>query len=250
MKDTKRAVDAIFSVALLGPVLFVVTAFVLGAIEPGYSPVRNTISELALGSRGVVQTVNFGCCGILIAGLGVTVWGVGPPAFRGARYAAAAITLMGVVLVLSALIVTDPLHNADPTVEGMVHNGIFLVGMLGAISAQLVVGTSNLRSTYGIYSVLSGIASFVGLAGVIGLAESSGLAQRVLVVLVMLWITLAALRTKRTQRNTVTVSTSTPRSGRSSSTSRPPTADRQPGHTNGGRPDTDRRAVPGGGLRE
>src|SRR5438034_7685310 len=123
MKYTYRAVDAILSVALLGPVLFVVTAFVLGIVEPDYSPVRNTISELALGSRGVFQTVNFAVCGILIAGMGVTLWRVGPPAFRGARYAAAAITLMGAVLLLSTFIVTDPLHRADPTVEGTVHNG-------------------------------------------------------------------------------------------------------------------------------
>ena len=210
MKDTNRPVGAIFSVALLGPVLFVVTAFVLGAIEPDYSPVRNTISELALGSHGVVQTVNFAFCGILIAGLGVTLWRVGPPAFRGARYAAAAITLMGAVLLLSAFIATDPLHSANPTVEGTVHNGIFLIGMLGMISAQLVVGVSNLRSTYGIYSVLSGIASFVGLAGVIGSANSSGLAQRVLVVLVMLWMTLAALRGEALRRITVPGSASAP----------------------------------------
>jgi len=82
--------------------------------------------------------------------------------------------------------------------------------MLGMISAQLVVGVSNLRSTYGIYSVLSGIASFVGLAGVIGSANSSGLAQRVLVVLVMLWMTLAALRGEALRRITVPGSASAP----------------------------------------
>ena len=200
MNKTSPAVDALFSVALVGPALFVVTAFVLGAVEPDYSPIRNTISELALGPHGVVQTVNFALCGTLVAGLGLTIRRVRPPSFRGARYAGAAVIVMGIVLLLSAFIVTDPLHSASPTPEGTAHNGIFLIGMLGMVSAQLVVGASNLKSTYGVYSVLSGIACLVGLAGVIGLADLSGLAQRVLVVLVMLWITLAAMKAKPTTR--------------------------------------------------
>ncbi|NIJ13521.1 hypothetical protein FHU38_003865 [Saccharomonospora amisosensis] len=42
-----------------GPALFTLIWLVEGVLRPGYDPMRNWISELALSERGWIQIVNF-----------------------------------------------------------------------------------------------------------------------------------------------------------------------------------------------
>jgi Protein of unknown function (DUF998) len=44
--------------AIVGP-LFVTTFLVLGALRPAYDPLRHSISTLALGAFGWIQSLNF-----------------------------------------------------------------------------------------------------------------------------------------------------------------------------------------------
>ncbi len=178
---------------LFGPALFIITALIFGAFEHNYSLINNTISELAISRHGFIQTINFIVCGTLISILGVQLFRLKSP-LKGSRYAAVAITAMGIVLFLSAFFVTDPLHVSSATVHGTIHNSLFLLGILGMVSAQVVVGIINPRSGYGVYSFLSGLASFAGLVGVIGLTNTPGAPQRLLVILIMTWMTITFLR--------------------------------------------------------
>jgi hypothetical membrane protein len=178
---------------LVGPALFIVTALIFGAVEPNYSPVHNTISELAISRHGFIQTLNFIICGTLISTLGVQLFRL-KSSLKGSQYAGLAIALMGMVLLLSAFFVTDPLHIASTTLHGTIHNSLFLVGILGMVSAQVVVGIKNLKSSYGIYSLVSGIASFAGLIGVGAMTDMPGVPQRLLVILIMTWMTITFLQ--------------------------------------------------------
>ena len=50
-----------------GAVLFVLVLLVDGWTRPGYSPVRQPVSALALGPRGWIQAASFMVCGAAIA---------------------------------------------------------------------------------------------------------------------------------------------------------------------------------------
>jgi hypothetical membrane protein len=182
---------------LLGPALFVTVAFVLSFITPGYSPVHNTISELALGPNHWYQTINFAISGLLLVGLGVLLYRSKSKKVENLGFVSICIAIMGAVLILSSIFRTDPVTSTQLTSTGTIHNFLFLIGMLGMVIAQLVVSVKSLRLAYGVYSLASSLLSLAALAGVIGLHNSQGIPQRVLVLLVMTWITVTALRVRR-----------------------------------------------------
>jgi hypothetical membrane protein len=173
----------LFYLALAGPAIFILTALVFGLVKPNYRPVRNTISELALGRYGYVQTINFVVSGLLLASLGVTI-----ALQNGSSYGSTAVTIMGAVLFLSAIFPTDPTTANGSTTVGKIHNAIFLVGMLAIISAQFVVGFSNLGSALGIFSLVCGVLAPVNLVAMVTQHAYAGLFQRLLVLTIMVWI--------------------------------------------------------------
>ncbi len=52
--------------AVVGPVLFMLAWFVLGLMRPGYSPVRQQLSDLAVGANGGLMTAAFVVGGLLL----------------------------------------------------------------------------------------------------------------------------------------------------------------------------------------
>jgi hypothetical protein len=52
--------------AIVGPIVFMLAWLVLGELRPGYSPVRQQISELALGPNGVLMGGAFVLGGLLV----------------------------------------------------------------------------------------------------------------------------------------------------------------------------------------
>ena len=58
--SAKQILDRLFHVvAAVGPPLFFAIAAVEGGIRPGYHPIAQPISALALGPRGWIQELNF-----------------------------------------------------------------------------------------------------------------------------------------------------------------------------------------------
>lgn len=182
----------LFAIALAGPALFVTVALVLGFVTPGYRPVRNTISELALGVHGWVQAANFAISGLLIAILGALLLDKPPN-----PYAATCVLVLGVVLLVSAVVRTDPIEANGTTTTGKVHNGLFLIGMLAMLSAELGGGIGDAQVSVRVLSAACLVASGIGLAQVIRGGPSVGLFQRILVVAVMAWITVFAVARSR-----------------------------------------------------
>jgi hypothetical membrane protein len=181
--------DLVLAIPTAGPAVFLVTALAFGTVKPSYRPFENTISELALGSYGVVQVANFAGSGLLIVVLGLELIDRGADA-----YPALCVVVMGAVLCLSSVFRTDPIEANGSTATGRIHNALFLVGMLAIFSAQLVLGASDLGAPFGIVSLACLGISLVCLARVVRGRGSVGLFQRLLVLVVMGWITSFALQ--------------------------------------------------------
>jgi hypothetical membrane protein len=113
-------------IALAGPALFILTALVFGLVKPKYRPLHNTISELALGRYGYIQTANFILSGSLMALLGLRI-----AATHQHLYGAVAIVVMGLVLVLSAVFRTDSIASKVSTTTGRIQMSGFAASVLG-----------------------------------------------------------------------------------------------------------------------
>ncbi len=115
--------------AISGP-LFVVVVLVQAALRPGFDLRVHLISLLSLGDFGFVQIANFALCGVLCLLLAVGIWRAlrrGP----GGTFGPIFIALHGMLLIVVAFYVTDPINGfppgavtpTAPTPHGIVHAG-------------------------------------------------------------------------------------------------------------------------------
>ncbi|MEI6309589.1 MAG: DUF998 domain-containing protein [bacterium] len=61
-------------VGLLGPALFILIFLVAGWLRPGYDPLRQTVSKLALGPGGWLQTADFLLLALAMAAFALAAW--------------------------------------------------------------------------------------------------------------------------------------------------------------------------------
>lgn len=102
------------SSGLVGAALFVLTFLIDGATRPGYHPVRQPVSALALGPRGWVQTANFVVCGLLITAASPGIYQA-----AGSLWLAGLVAVFGLALVASGVFPMDPMRGYPPgTPEG------------------------------------------------------------------------------------------------------------------------------------
>ncbi|RZU62766.1 DUF998 domain-containing protein [Zhihengliuella halotolerans] len=97
-----------FLVGAGGAVLFVVVFLLDGLTRPGYSPTRQTVSALALGPRGWIQTANFLVCGASMAAGGSAV------VLAGQYLLGALLAVFGLGLVVSGVFRMDPMRGYPP----------------------------------------------------------------------------------------------------------------------------------------
>ncbi|WP_214325773.1 DUF998 domain-containing protein [Nonomuraea sediminis] len=157
---------------ITGTALFTLVWLVEGAIRPGYDPMRDWISELALSSRGWIQIASFVLSGLLIAAFGQalrrTVGGWGPRL----------ITVAGAALVLAGVFVIDPgLYNPEGTTAGSTWHGI-LHNILGPIAVLSVAAAALAlsRRFHRVHGLASGIGVIVFwvVAGVLNGLDYAG----------------------------------------------------------------------------
>ena len=107
---------------VVGPVLFIAVFLIEGLTRPGYSAWRHYVSQLATGTGGWVQVVNFLVCGALVIACAIGL--------RTATQSAAApilLALFGAGLIVAGAFSTDPALGypvgAPPvhTTHGMIH---------------------------------------------------------------------------------------------------------------------------------
>lgn len=93
----------------VGTWLFVVTFVLDGATRPGYHPVHHTVSALALGPRGWVQTTNFVLGGTLVA---TSAFGI--HRVTSSVWLTGSVAVFGVALVASGVFRMDPMRGYPP----------------------------------------------------------------------------------------------------------------------------------------
>ncbi|MCO1339914.1 hypothetical protein BJH93_13615 [Kocuria polaris] len=185
-----------FVVGAVGAVLFVVVFLIDGLTRPGYSPVRQPVSALALGGRGWIQTANF-----LVCGAAVTVGGVAV-VLAGQYVLGSLLAVFGLGLVASGLFRMDPMRgyppgtpDTDPAEFSRLHQLHDHAGTVVFFSLPVtaVVGVFVMPGlVWKVLTVAVVIALVIALSAFSRAWESAsprtGLAQRAFIVPGWLWV--------------------------------------------------------------
>jgi hypothetical membrane protein len=166
--------------ATAGPPLFAALTVLAGLVKPGYDIAEQTVSDLAVGDYGWIQTANF-----LILGVAMLAYAVVLRSRRGALFGFA-----GAAVIASAVYETD-LAGAPETSHGATHNMLFLLIFLALIAAFALHG-SRLTAL----AVFAGLFAFVMFAGDVGdpLHDVAGLIERVVIAIPLVWISFSAAK--------------------------------------------------------
>lgn len=179
-----------------GAVSFVVVFTVDGLTRAGYSPAYQTVSALALGPRGWVQTVNFLASGSLITlgGLGAIVEVGWIPGL--------AVALFGLALVGSGLVAMDPMRGYPPgTPSGdpdefsrahELHDWFGMVVFAGLALVPLITGFALSSVGWTVFTWITAAVCLV-LAGAFATAweadaPRTGLVQRLALIVGLGWL--------------------------------------------------------------
>ena len=204
---------ALLAGGVVGPVLFVLVFTVLGAISPGYDPMRQFVSLLSLSDWGWLQVASFLLTGLLVVASAVGLRRVLNNGI-GCRLAPIGVGLAGLGLIVAGIFSTDPLQGYPPgTPLGLPltaswHAVLHLLGALlffGGLPFASIVLARRFRSGgelgWAIYSLVSGIGMFLfnvvtsASPGTVGtFPEVAGLFQRISIVLGLGWLAMVSLR--------------------------------------------------------
>ena len=199
VRDGGRALVSAHRLALagvLGPPLFVAVFLVVGLIKPGYNPITRDVSESAIGELGWIQIANFLMLGAALLLFAIGLWqGFGDRS--SGRIGSVLVAIAGIGLLGAGVFVTDEGALAQPTTfHGIVHDLASAVTFLSLLISAFVFARRFWPDRlFAIYSILSGLAIPAGFA--IADRANAGLVQRVMVVLFWTWLTILALRLRR-----------------------------------------------------
>jgi hypothetical membrane protein len=187
-----------------GPILFLVLATLGGALTPGYNPLTETISAIALGPVGWLQTLNFYVFGASVIAFGLAL----ELRFRGdGRIAASSVLLSisGFSLIIAGIF-PAVLVDGQPTPWVLIHGLAFFGTLLPlpgayALTALRIAEQRGWRG-FATYSAAlpSAVFFLFTVFGAFGseaddpLVFISGLLQRLLLVVAFNWNTLLSIR--------------------------------------------------------
>lgn len=196
------------TVTLAATTYFATAVIVLHFVSPDFDPVRYTTSFYARGSFGLLMSSAFLAMSIATFAL---IVGLGKGVVAEAR-TRTGLVLLGVwgVGVLIAMLFPIGMDDSPPTLSNSVHriNGpvVFLALSLGALLISLRLNNDKAWLTLSGSTV---VLSLVMLAGFVGFAVDmnlgagyAGLVQRIVLVAVVTWYVLLALRLRALAANT------------------------------------------------
>lgn len=205
---------------VIAPILFTVVYTVIGAVRPGYDPLRHQVSLLSLGDGGWVQVASFLVTGALfvVFALALRAQLVEGP---GAVAAPIGLGLTGVGLILAGSFGTQPLFGYPPgTPEGMATDvtpasllhvlgaGLLIFGLIGAALAFARRFRRLGSRDWAVASIVVSLVIFVffgasggGPSGQLLFPAISGLLQRIALVTGFCWVAAIAIREIRTPRS-------------------------------------------------
>lgn len=176
--DDARLTKALLTWGIAAGPFYIVVGLIQMAIRPGFDITRHSLSLLANGNLGWIQTLNFLITGALLIAGAVGVKRV-VRSGRGSRWAPLMLGLYGLGLVGASIFSADPalgfppgtpLENNPISWHGMLHFLVGTIGFIGFIAACFIFARrfkSLQKPGWSWYSLITGIlflVSFVGLA--------------------------------------------------------------------------------------
>jgi Protein of unknown function (DUF998) len=197
-------VTALAAVTVVGILYFFAAVTAEELLRPLYDPIQRTISELAIGPFGFLQTSAF-------IALGLSLLALQHALYRRLRHsllsriALVLLGLCGIASFLAAAFPTD-LKGAVVTLAGTIHDLAASFGYGALIIAMILLTLHFRRERHWRSFVLSSSslsAVGVGASIFLGLTNGSdimGLSQRAMAVPLLLWVVLTALHTTHVNR--------------------------------------------------
>lgn len=187
-------------ISVIGPAIFLLVFIVEGFVRSDYSPLKDYVSALSLGSRGWVQITSFYICGLAVI---LLAFCAGKMHWNSRRGKAASILLgiFGISLFLSGLFVMDPAGTpiSEMSAAGILH-GVFggMVFLLMPVVPLVFLGefssqrrTSLLTLIFSVIILIADIV-FVVATKIPPLAAATlpfgGLLQRLVLIPFFIWL--------------------------------------------------------------
>jgi hypothetical membrane protein len=183
---------------LLGPIVFIVTFTIAGALRPGYSPIDQAVSDLGVGDRAWVLNASLVFLGLSLAGFAISFYRfVRRLAGRPLRLVTAALLMaVGVGFAVAGIFPeTNSLHwlvGAPLTFVGA-PLGFLLAGLIlrrdpglrGWATATLLASLAVVVLTAVTFATFSSYTPSAAGPEMVG--QSGGLAERILFVAILAW---------------------------------------------------------------
>lgn len=199
--EVRRSNPVLIAGVLAGP-LFIVGWTLQDLTRHGFDPMREQVSQLALGDNGWQQAVNFILSGALLVTFGIGL----RRASRWGRLIPALMIAAGLAFVVAALFPTNPTNSSSSSTSG-IHDLAATVWFLSMLTAGIATGLRFHRQQQdllGIYSVASVVAmivfltiSSIGMARFPGFVEVGGLFERLSIGSALVWVAVLAIESVR-----------------------------------------------------
>jgi hypothetical protein len=187
-------------VGIVGPLVVIVGDIAASLSTPGYSPIRDSISSLALTPIGWLQSIGFLAMGLLleifIAGLFFNIRRA-----RGFHAGIGLLVLCGFVLMLIATFHMD--HPEAPPIDGIIHTiasyGLGLLFPIAILSlAPSLKSTPNWKNIF-VYTLIAGVLAFGLIIGALFTEQTGwfGLYERIIVANAIIWVEVVAVHLLR-----------------------------------------------------
>lgn len=187
---------------VIGPLVLIAADLTAAISQPGYSPIRDSISSLAWSPMGWLQTIGFLTVGLLVE---VFVGGLffGIRGGRGFGYGIGLLVFFGFGLLLIGAFRTDPIVG-QPSIEGTIHGvtakAIFFIFPIASLLVALSLRKDSRWKGLFLHTIAtSGLALFL-VIGQLWLPDELswfGLYERILVANTVIWVEIMAIRLLR-----------------------------------------------------
>ena len=183
-------------VGIVGPIVVAVGDLAASLSVPGYSPVRDSVSSLALTSIGWLQSICFLAMGLLlvifVAGLFFNIRRA-----RGFHLGIGLLALCGFVLMLIATFHMN--HSGAPPIDGTIHTiasyGLGLLFPIAILSlAPSLKSTPNWKNVF-VYTLIAGVLALALIMGALFAEQRGwfGLYERIIIGNGLVWVEVVAI---------------------------------------------------------
>jgi hypothetical membrane protein len=174
-----------------GGLLFIATFLINDRIRDGYDPVRDFVSEAAIGAGGWVQIANFLVTGALVVAFALAAHRVVSP------WTGRLLGVVGLSLMLAGVFVSDPSPHTVRTGHGIAHDivSLFVFGPLAAAAFTAARWRPTVAWRWYCRAVGVAVPVLFVLAG--GVESLTGVFQRLSIAVGLTWIAVLAGRALR-----------------------------------------------------